>query len=201
MSRDLASPGRDSIASNQSLNAALAAQALADKVALEQEKSDIEAKLRQVEKHLAAEKQLTATLEEALEDLETQSKKVKGDADAWRKRAGELEAARREADDERRKLVDTQRKLENQLTEAKAREIERQKAVDELERQRRESSATMTTSGGSGGRWSLNTVTEGSAMHSKNTSVSEQAAAQRKLEERMAGVQGKRKKKGSLNCF
>ena len=32
------------------------------------------------------------TLEEALSDLEKQSKKVKSDCDAWKRRAGELEA-------------------------------------------------------------------------------------------------------------
>lgn len=53
---------------------------------------DQEARIRTIEKHLFAEKQLTSTLEEALTDLERQSKTVKVDADAWKRRAGELEA-------------------------------------------------------------------------------------------------------------
>ncbi|TDZ53976.1 Kinesin-like protein KIF21B [Colletotrichum trifolii] len=52
---------------------------------------DQEARIRTIEKHLQAEKQLTQTLEEALTDLERQSNKVKADSDAWRKRCTELE--------------------------------------------------------------------------------------------------------------
>jgi hypothetical protein len=52
---------------------------------------DQEARIRTIEKHLFAEKQLTSTLEEALTDLERQSNKVKADCDAWRRRAGDLE--------------------------------------------------------------------------------------------------------------
>lgn len=53
---------------------------------------DQEARIRTIEKHLSAEKQLTSTLEEALTDLERQSNKVKADCDAWRRRCTELEA-------------------------------------------------------------------------------------------------------------
>lgn len=52
---------------------------------------DQEARIRTIEKHLYAEKQLTATLEEALGDLETQSSKVKTDCEAWKKKAWQLE--------------------------------------------------------------------------------------------------------------
>ncbi|KAK2746944.1 hypothetical protein FQN57_002516 [Myotisia sp. PD_48] len=52
---------------------------------------DQEARIRTMEKHLHAEKQLTATLEEALGDLEAQSNKVKSDMDAWKKKAWQLE--------------------------------------------------------------------------------------------------------------
>jgi kinesin family protein 4/21/27 len=54
-------------------------------------REDQEARIKSIERHLNAERQLTATLEEALTDLENQSKKVKADAEAWRKRAHELE--------------------------------------------------------------------------------------------------------------
>lgn len=58
---------------------------------------DQEARIRTIEKHLYAEKQLTNTLEEALTDLERQSNKVKADCDAWRRRAGDLETDLKEA--------------------------------------------------------------------------------------------------------
>lgn len=44
-----------------------------------------------MEKHLHAEKQLTATLEEALVDLETQSNKLRVDAEGWKKKAWAME--------------------------------------------------------------------------------------------------------------
>lgn len=52
---------------------------------------DQEARIRTIEKHLHAEKQLTATLEEALGDLESQSNKVKADMENWKKKAWQLE--------------------------------------------------------------------------------------------------------------
>jgi hypothetical protein len=60
-------------------------------LAISQIQEDQEARIRTIEKHLFAEKQLTATLEEALTDLERQSNKVKADCDAWRRRATDLE--------------------------------------------------------------------------------------------------------------
>ncbi|KAL6249397.1 hypothetical protein RBB50_003250 [Rhinocladiella similis] len=50
-----------------------------------------ENRLRTIEKHLHAEKQLTATLEEALVDLETQSNKLRADAEIWKKKAWSME--------------------------------------------------------------------------------------------------------------
>lgn len=52
---------------------------------------DQESRLRTMEKHLHAEKQLTATLEEALVDLETQSNKLRIDAESWKKKVWALE--------------------------------------------------------------------------------------------------------------
>lgn len=57
---------------------------------------DQEARIRTIEKHLYAERQLTQTLEEALTDLEKQSNKVKADCDAWKKRATDLEGENKE---------------------------------------------------------------------------------------------------------
>ncbi|KAM0262562.1 hypothetical protein ACHAQJ_001607 [Trichoderma viride] len=63
-----------------------------DNFNISQVTEDQEARIRAIEKHLTAERKLTQTLEEALGDLEKQSKKVKTDCDAWKKRAQELEA-------------------------------------------------------------------------------------------------------------
>jgi hypothetical protein len=52
---------------------------------------DQEARIRTIEKHLFAEKQLTSTLEEALVDLETQGKKTKDDLEVWKRKAWGLE--------------------------------------------------------------------------------------------------------------
>ncbi|KAF2461133.1 hypothetical protein BDY21DRAFT_383876 [Lineolata rhizophorae] len=52
---------------------------------------DQEARIRTIEKHLFAEKQLTATLEEALTDLETSSTKVKTEMEGYKKKCAGLE--------------------------------------------------------------------------------------------------------------
>ncbi|KAB8294003.1 hypothetical protein EYC80_009466 [Monilinia laxa] len=68
-------------------------------IAAAQIQEDQEARIRTIEKHLFAEKQLTSTLEEALSDLERQSNKVKADCDAWRRRANELEGELKAAEE------------------------------------------------------------------------------------------------------
>lgn len=50
-----------------------------------------EARIRTIEKHLFAEKQLTATLEEALVDLETSANRTKAEMENWRKKCQSLE--------------------------------------------------------------------------------------------------------------
>ena len=50
-----------------------------------------ETRIRTIEKHLFAEKQLTATLEEALVDLETTSNRTRSEMESWRKRCTSLE--------------------------------------------------------------------------------------------------------------
>jgi hypothetical protein len=52
---------------------------------------DQEARIRTIEKHLFAEKQLTATLEDALTDLEASNTKTKTDLDQYRKKVSNLE--------------------------------------------------------------------------------------------------------------
>jgi kinesin family protein 4/21/27 len=70
-----------------------------DNLNISQITEDQEARIRTIEKHLYAERQLTQTLEEALTDLEKQSNKVKADCDAWRKRAQDLEGENKELKD------------------------------------------------------------------------------------------------------
>ncbi|KAI1337632.1 kinesin-domain-containing protein [Xylariaceae sp. FL0016] len=65
-------------------------------LAMAQIREDQEARIRSIERHLNAERQLTATLEEALTDLERQSNKVKADCEAWKKRSQELETELKE---------------------------------------------------------------------------------------------------------
>ncbi|KAF2162664.1 hypothetical protein M409DRAFT_26902 [Zasmidium cellare ATCC 36951] len=50
-----------------------------------------EARIRTIEKHLFAEKQLTATLEEALVDLETSANRTKSEMENWRMKSQTLE--------------------------------------------------------------------------------------------------------------
>jgi len=52
---------------------------------------DQEARIRTIEKHLFAEKQLTATLEDALTDLESSSTKTRSDLEQYRKKCASLE--------------------------------------------------------------------------------------------------------------
>lgn len=52
---------------------------------------DQEARIRTIEKHLFAEKQLTATLEDALTDLEASSSKTKSESEQYRKKCMSLE--------------------------------------------------------------------------------------------------------------
>ncbi|KAM5343215.1 hypothetical protein ACJ41O_014181 [Fusarium nematophilum] len=70
-----------------------------DNINISQITEDQEARIRTIEKHLYAERQLTQTLEEALTDLEKQTNKVKADCDAWKKRAQDLETEVKELKD------------------------------------------------------------------------------------------------------
>jgi kinesin family protein 4/21/27 len=59
--------------------------------AMSQQLEEQEARIRTIEKHLFAEKQLTATLEEALVDLETSANRTKSEMEGWRKKCSSLE--------------------------------------------------------------------------------------------------------------
>ena len=107
-----------------------------------------EDRIRSIERHLFAEKQLTATLEEALGDLESQGNKVKMDMEAWKKKAWAYEEELGQLKRERGRMRDSVQAVEEERTARK-----------EAER------------------------------------------ARERLEERMRGMEGKKKKKGGFNCF
>lgn len=58
---------------------------------MSQQLEEQEARIRTIEKHLFAEKQLTATLEEALVDLETSANRTKSEMESWRRKCAQLE--------------------------------------------------------------------------------------------------------------
>ncbi|KAJ5946812.1 hypothetical protein N7454_003651 [Penicillium verhagenii] len=95
-----------------------------------------EARIRTIEKHLYAEKQLTATLEEALGDLEAQSSKVKTDCEAWKKKAwgldDELSTLRKERNSARLSLqaVEEERSARKEAEAARAQLEERMNALN-----------------------------------------------------------------------
>ncbi|KAJ5894302.1 hypothetical protein N7495_005993 [Penicillium taxi] len=97
---------------------------------------DQEARIRTIEKHLYAEKQLTATLEEALGDLEAQSSKVKTDCEAWKKKAwqfeDELTTLRKERNSARLSLqaVEEERSARKEAEAARAQLEERMNALN-----------------------------------------------------------------------
>lgn len=104
---------------------------------MQQIHEDQEARIRTIEKHLSAEKQLTSTLEEALTDLERQSNKVKADCDAWRRRCNDLEAELKELkskpqQDQRWSLhqVEEERKKREAAERARAHLEERMNAIN-----------------------------------------------------------------------
>jgi hypothetical protein len=90
-------------------------------LAMQQIQDEQEVRIRTIEKHLFAEKQLTTTLEEALTDLERQSNKVKADCDAWRRRATDLEVELKEAKDREKIVVEKENRLSLMLEEEEKR--------------------------------------------------------------------------------
>ena len=97
---------------------------------------DQEARIRTIEKHLYAEKQLTATLEEALVDLETQGNKVKADMELWKKKAwsyeDELALLRKERTSTRYSVqaVEEERNARKEAEAARAHLEERMAAIN-----------------------------------------------------------------------
>ncbi|KAJ9138602.1 Kinesin family protein [Pleurostoma richardsiae] len=115
-------------------------------LSLAQIHEDQEARIKTIEKHLDAEKQLTATLEEALTDLEKQSNKVKADCDAWRRRCNEMEAELKEfkekpQQDNRWSLheVEEERKKRRDAEIARAHLEERMNAINNKSKKKKSS--------------------------------------------------------------
>ena len=120
------SPGMSPPTSNHTSKELVSAQLVEDQ----------EARIRTIEKHLFAEKQLTATLEEALVDLETQGNKVKSDMEAWKKKAwsyeDELVSLRKERNSTRYSLqaVEEERNARKEAEAARAHLEERMNAIN-----------------------------------------------------------------------
>lgn len=83
-------------------------------------------RIRSIEKHLFAEKQLTSTLEEALTDIEKDNKRVKGEIDEWKQKCWvyeeELETLRKERRSNRDSLQAIEAEKAGRLRAEKARE-------------------------------------------------------------------------------
>ncbi|KZF19439.1 kinesin-domain-containing protein [Xylona heveae TC161] len=97
---------------------------------------DQETRIRTIEKHLFAEKQLTATLEEALMDLESQCNKVKADVETWKKKAwsyeDEIKTMQKERNTSRLSVqaVEEERQARMQAEAARAHLEERMNAIN-----------------------------------------------------------------------
>ena len=95
-----------------------------------------------MEKHLFAEKQLTATLEEALVDLETQGNKVKLDMEGWKKKCwgyeDELKELRKERSGARYSVqaVEEERDKRRAAEQAREKLEERMRAVEKKKKQK-----------------------------------------------------------------
>lgn len=86
---------------------------------------DQEARIRTIEKHLFAEKQLTATLEEALTDLESSSTKMKTEMEGWRRKCTGLEEELTTLRKERQTSRLSVQQLEEERSRAKRLEAQR----------------------------------------------------------------------------
>lgn len=93
-----------------------------------------EARIRTIEKHLYAEKQLTATLEEALVDLETSANRTKTEMENWRKKCAGLEdemvSLRKDRTNSRASLQAVEEEREMRLRAEKARQALEQRMME-----------------------------------------------------------------------
>lgn len=93
-----------------------------------------EARIRTIEKHLYAEKQLTATLEEALVDLETSANRTKTEMETFRKRCSSLEdelvSLRKEKTNSRASLQAVEEEREMRVRAERARQALEQRMME-----------------------------------------------------------------------
>lgn len=93
-----------------------------------------EARIRTIEKHLFAEKQLTATLEEALVDLETSANRTKSEMENWRKKCQSLEdelvGLRKERSNSRASLQAVEEEREMRVRAERARQALEQRMAE-----------------------------------------------------------------------
>lgn len=93
-----------------------------------------EGRIRTIEKHLFAEKQLTATLEEALVDLETSANRTKTDMEQWRRKCATLEdelvSLRKEKSNSRASLQAVEEEREMRVRAERARQALEQRMME-----------------------------------------------------------------------
>jgi len=93
-----------------------------------------EARIRTIEKHLFAEKQLTATLEEALVDLETSANRTKSEMEQYRKKCSSLEdelvSLKRDRTNSRASLQAVEEEREMRLRAERARQALEQRMME-----------------------------------------------------------------------
>jgi hypothetical protein len=104
---------------------------------------DQEARIRTIEKHLFAEKQLTATLEEALTDLESSSNKMKTEMEGWRRKCVGLEDELTLLRKERQSSRHSVQQLEEERNRAKRLEAQRadlEQRMNQIQKKKKKSS-------------------------------------------------------------
>ena len=93
-----------------------------------------EGRIRTIEKHLFAEKQLTATLEEALVDLETSANRTKSEMETWRKKCTQLEdelvTLRKEKTNSRASIQAVEEEREMRMRAERARQALEQRMME-----------------------------------------------------------------------
>ena len=108
-----------------------------------QQLEEQETRIRTIEKHLYAEKQLTATLEEALVDLETSANRTKVEMETWRKKCTgleeELSGLRKERTNSRASLQAVEEEREMRVRAEKARQAleERMKELNSSKKKKK----------------------------------------------------------------
>ena len=93
--------------------------------------------MRQMEKHLIAEKQLTQTLEEALADLEAGQKRSKSDVESWKRKCWGLEDELGKIKKEGGREKERERWSVQAMEEEKGKRREAERAREELEERMR----------------------------------------------------------------